>query len=32
MMSGVPLETFEPSINFGIINYNTSLHLVGYFY
>jgi hypothetical protein len=33
MMSGVPLETcFKPSINFVIINFITSLHLVGYFY
>jgi hypothetical protein len=32
MMSGVPLETFEPSINGGIINSITRLHLVGYFY
>jgi len=29
MMSGVPLETCETSINFGIINSITKLHLVG---
>jgi len=32
MMSGMPLETVEPSINFGIINSITRLYLVGYFY
>jgi hypothetical protein len=30
MMSGVPLEHVEPSVNGGIINSITSLHLVGY--
>jgi hypothetical protein len=27
MLSGVPLEKFEPLINFGIINSITKLHL-----
>jgi hypothetical protein len=31
MMSGVPLETVGPLINFGIINSITKLHLVGIF-
>jgi hypothetical protein len=31
MMSGVPLETEEPSMNGGIINSITRLHLAGYF-
>jgi len=29
MMSGVPLEKVETSVNFGIKNSITSLHLVG---
>jgi hypothetical protein len=32
MMSGMLLETFELSVNGGIINSITKLHLVGYFY
>jgi len=32
MMSGMPLKHVEPSMNGGIINSNTRLHLVGYFY
>jgi len=28
-MSGVSLKLVEPSINFGIINFITKLHLVG---
>jgi hypothetical protein len=31
-MSGVPLEACEPSINVGIINFITRLHVVGYLY
>jgi hypothetical protein len=32
MMSGMPLEHVEPSMNGGLINSITKLHLVGYFY
>jgi len=32
MMSGMPSKHVEPSMNGGIINSITRLHLVGYFY